>query len=350
MAPSRELSPLHALPPSVRSHFAGRPVLVTGGAGFIGSNVARALVDLGAEVTVLDSMAPNYGANPFNLEGLSGKVRFIEADQGDSKEIGKAVRGFRDIFNLVGQVSHVDSMEDPLTDLRTNVVVHIALLEALRRHQPDAKVVFAGTRGQYGRPGPKPVDESAPIAPIDVNGINKHAGESYHFLYARNYGLRVSSLRLTNTYGPRHTMRTARQGVFAWFVRQALDSQEIRLFGGGDHLRDCNHVADVVRALLSAMVSPAADGEVFNLGSQKTVSLYAIAQTIVTQAGSGAVVKVPYPEHLKAIEIGDYVGNYAKAKRVLAWEPEIALEQGVEDTVEYYRAHRDRYWTREVYP
>jgi len=334
----------------LRSHYQGRPVLVTGGAGFIGANLTRALVALDAQVTVLDSLSPLYGGNLFNLDGVEERIRFVEGDQGDAKEVGRLVRDFDRVFNLVGQVSHVDSMEDPYTDLRTNVTVQIALLEALRRHRPDAKVLYAGTRGQYGRPGPRPVDESAPIAPIDVNGINKHAGEAYHFLYARAYGLRVSSLRLTNTYGPRHTMRTARQGVFAWFVRQALDGQEIRLFGGGEQLRDCNHVSDEVTALLLAMASPAADGEVFNLGSPRPVSLHAIAGAIVAAAGSGSVTRVPYPPHLQSIEIGDYVGDYGKAKRLLGWEPRVDLAEGVRDTVEFYRAHRDRYWTREVYP
>jgi UDP-glucose 4-epimerase len=194
------------------------------------------------------------------------------------------------------------------------------------------------------------VDESAPIAPIDVNGINKHAGESYHFLYAHVYGLRVSSLRLTNTYGPRHTMKTARQGVFAWFVRQALDGEEIKLFGGGEQLRDFNHVSDVVAALVLAMISPAADGEFFNLGSKEPKSLLYIANTIVEKAGTGSVKGIPYPPHLKAIEIGDYIGNYAKIKRVLGWEPAVPLEQGIAQTVAFYQAHRDHYWQQVLYP
>jgi nucleoside-diphosphate-sugar epimerase len=336
--------------PTVAAFFERRPVLVTGGAGFVGSNLVRALVELGAEVTVFDSMAPHYGGNLFNLDGVMDRVRFVEGDQADGKEITKLVRDTSTIFNMVGQVSHVDSMEDPMTDLRTNVIAHISLLEALKKHRTDAKIVFAGTRGQYGRTPPGPADENTKIAPIDVNGINKHAGESYHFLYARSYGLRVTSLRLTNTYGPRHTMRTARQGVLAWFVRQALDDQQIRLFGGGEQLRDCNHVADVVAALLLAMVSTAADNEVFNLGSKQPVSLGEIASTIVKHAGTGGVTKVPYPPHLKNIEIGDYVGDYGKAWSVLGWEPLIDLDAGMADTVEYYRAHRDHYWKREDYP
>jgi UDP-glucose 4-epimerase len=344
------LPELVAKDPALQRWYAGRPVLVTGGLGFIGSNVARALVQLGAEVTVVDDLRPNYGGNRFNLAGVEERVQLVELDIGDEKAMRPVVRGFDCIFNLVGQVSHVDSMENPWVDLYTNVTSHIGLLEACRRTDSKPKIVFAGTRGQYGRPSERPVSESARIAPIDVNGINKHAGESYHFVYAQAYGMRATSLRLTNTYGPRHTMKTARQGVFAWFLRQALDGQEIRLFGGGDQLRDWNWIGDVVAALLMAMSSPATDGEVFNLGTPAPASLKTVAELLVQHARSGSVKLVPYPEHLKAIEIGDYIGDYRKLQGVLGWEPRVALEDGVAAAVAYYQAHRDHYWQREVYP
>jgi len=347
------LEPLPALVAAdaeLRRWYAGRPVLVTGGLGFIGSNLARVLVTLGSEVTVVDDLGPAYGGNRFNLDGVADRVRILEEDTADDKAMRAVVPRFETIFNLVGQVSHVDSMETPLGDLYTNVTSHIGLLEACRRTGSKAKIVFAGTRGQYGRPTETPVSERAPLAPIDVNGINKQAGESYHFVYAKAYGMRATSLRLTNTYGPRHTMKTARQGVFAWFLRQALDDQEIRLFGGGDQLRDWNWVGDVVAALLMAMYNPAADGEVFNLGTAAPASLRTVAEMLIRLCGSGLVKLVPYPEHLKSIEIGDYIGDYAKIKRVLGWEPRLPLEDGVRTTVEYYRAHRDQYWQREVYP
>jgi UDP-glucose 4-epimerase len=334
----------------VAEFYRDRPVLVTGGLGFIGSNLARTLVLLGSRVTVLDNLHPKYGGNLFNLQGVRDRIELLDVDQCEERALHQVVARFDVIFNMVGQVSHVDSMEDPYLDLRTNVAAHVALLEACRKHSPGVKILFAGTRGQYGRPAVSPVDEHAPIAPIDVNGINKHAGETYHLLYARVYGLRVASLRLTNTYGPRHTMKTARQGVFAWFVRQAIDGDEIKLFGGGEQLRDFNHVADVVGALLMAMMSPEADGQVFNLGSREPQSLLTIANTIVRKAGTGSVRGVPYPVHLKAIEIGDYIGDYAKIKRVLGWEPAVSLEDGIADTVAYYQAHRDRYWQPVVYP
>jgi UDP-glucose 4-epimerase len=334
----------------IASFFKGRPVLVTGGLGFIGSNLTRTLVALGARVTVLDSLHEKYGGNRFNLDGLLDQVELLEFDQGDEKALGRVVGRFDTIFNMVGQVNHVDSMENPYLDLYTNVTAHVSLLEACRKHSPKAKILFAGTRGQYGRPAVSPVNEQAPIAPIDVNGINKHAGETYHLLYSRVYGLRVCSLRLTNTYGPRHTMKTARQGVFAWFVRQAIDGEEIKLFGGGEQLRDFNHVRDVVAALIMAMVSSAADGEVFNLGSKEPKSLLSIANTIVEKAGTGSVRGIPYPPHLKAIEIGDYIGDYAKIKRTLGWEPKVVLEQGIAETVAYYQQNHEQYWQQVLYP
>lgn len=350
MATDDVLPDLIAADAPLRAYYAGRPVLVTGGLGFVGSNLARCLVQLGARVTVLDNRAPQYGGNLFNLDGVEHQVQLLEIDQGDEKALHPVVKEFADIFNLVGQVSHVDSMEDPYTDLRTNVTVQVSLLEACRKCNPGVKVLYAGTRGQYGRPGPRPVDESSPIAPIDVNGVNKHAGEMYHFLYAHAYGLRVCSLRLTNTYGPRHTMRTARQGVFAWFIRQALDGEPIRLYGGGEQLRDFNHIRDVVAALLLAMASPRADGQVFNLGSDRPVSLAHLAEQIVSMAGSGSVKKVPYPDQLRAIEIGDYTGDYRKIREALGWRPCVSLEEGLAETIAYYRAHRDHYWKRELYP
>lgn len=332
------------------SFFRGRPVLVTGGLGFVGSNLVRRLVRLGAKVTVVDNLHPKYGGNSFNLEAVASEVELLDLDQADEKAMHPVVARFETIFNMVGQVSHVDSMENPYLDLHTNVTTHVSLLEACRKHSPKAKILFAGTRGQYGRPKVSPVDETAPIAPIDVNGVNKHAGESYHFLYSQIYGLRVCSLRLTNTYGPRHTMKTARQGVFAWFVRQAIDGEEIKLFGGGEQLRDFNHVDDVVVALLMAMVSPQADGEFFNLGSHEPMSLLKIANIIVAKAGTGTVKGIPYPPHLKAIEIGDYIGDYTKINRILGWEPRIGLEQGIAETVAYYQRHRAHYWEQVLYP
>jgi UDP-glucose 4-epimerase len=336
--------------PALRDHFAGLPVLITGGAGFIGSTLAHALVGLGARVIIVDDLRPLYGGNRFNLEGIADRVELLEIDQGNERAMRDVVKRVHHVFNMVGQVSHVDSMEDPYTDLYTNVSTHVSLLEACRRANPDVKILFCGTRGQYGRPGPGPVAEDAAIAPIDANGISKHAGESYHFLYARTYGLRVCSLRLTNTYGPRHTMKTARQGVFAWFVRQALDEQTIKLFGGGEQLRDFNHVDDVCQALLLAMASPAADDQVFNLGSREPVSLRRVTEAIVAAAGSGHVLGVPYPEHLKSIEIGDYVGDWRKIHGVLGWEPRVSLDDGIAQTVAYYRAHRGHYWQPELYP
>jgi nucleoside-diphosphate-sugar epimerase len=277
-------------------------------------------------------------------------VQVLHQDQGDEKAMRALVPRFERIFNLVGQVSHVDSMADPYGDLYTNVSTHIALLEACRHENPRTKIVFCGTRGNTaGRCG-RPSTRARPLLRSTSTASTSTPAESYHLLYGRAHGLRVCSLRLTNTYGPRHTMKTARQGVFAWFVRQALDGQTIRLYGGGEQLRDFNHVDDVCRALLLAMERPEAEGEVFNLGSRQAVSLRRVVEQIIAAAGSGQMALVPYPPELAAIEIGDYIGNYGKIQRVLGWEPRMTLEQGVSETVAFYQQHREHYWRPELYP
>jgi nucleoside-diphosphate-sugar epimerase len=330
----------------VRDAFAGRAVLVSGGLGFIGSNVARVLVELGAKVTVLDNLAHGCGGNRFNVEDIQARLEILEHDQADAAFMASLAPRFDQVFNLVGRVSHVDSMAAPLDDLHTNVTAQLGLLEGFRRANPRAKILYAGTRGQYGRTGGAPTTEDGAIDPVDVNGIHKHTGEQLHLLYARTYGLRVCSLRLTNTYGPRATMHSPKNGVFPWFVRQALDGEEIKLFGGGAQVRDWSHVDDVVRAMLMAMALPAADNQVFNIGSGAPVSLAEVAELIVAAAGSGSVAKIPYPPEHQSIEVGDYVADISKAARVLGWRPAVDLAAGLAQTIEYYRSRRDHYWSR----
>lgn len=323
--------------------YAGKRVLVTGGLGFVGSNLVRRLVAQGARVTVLDNLDPQYGGNRYNLDSLHGDVQVVEGDQCDEQVVRPLVGDSEYVFNLVGQVSHSDSMADPYKDLRTNVTAHVALLESMRKERSSAKVLYTGTRGQYGRAERAPVHESTAVRPVDVNGVNKHAGEMYHFLYAHAYGLKVTSLRLTNTYGPRHTMRTHKQGVFAWFVRRAMDGEEIQLWGGGEQLRDFCYVEDTVDALLLAMESPAADGEVFNLGGE-AASLARVAELIVREAGGGTIRKIPYPPEHQAIEVGDYSADISKVKHLLGWVPRTSLADGIRATVEFCRQHGRHYW------
>jgi UDP-glucose 4-epimerase len=325
-----------------RDDYRGRRVLVTGGLGFIGSNLCRTLADLGARVTAVDSLLPDYGGNLFNLDGYEDKVRINIADvRGHGMEY--LVRGHEVLFNLAGQVSHIDSMSDPVTDLEINCTSQLRLLEAVRRGNPELKIVYAGTRQIYGRPQYLPVDEKHLLQPVDVNGINKISGEFYHLVYHQVYGIRASSLRLTNTYGERQLIRHNRQGFIGWFVRKAALGEEIQLFGDGLQKRDFNHVDDVVDAFLRAGAVDAADGQVMNLGDEHPVSLVELTKLLIEVSGGGSYVLVPFPPERKRIDIGDFYADTSRAKAVLGWTPRVPLREGLARTVEYYRRHKEHY-------
>ena len=328
--------------------FQGKKILITGGLGFIGSNLAHALAGHCAELTLVDSLIPHYGGNLFNISGIEDKVRVNIADVRDESSMDHLVRGKDYIFNLAGQVSHLDSMRDPYTDLDINCRSQLSILEACKKNNPKVKIVFAGTRGQYGKIEKLPVNEDHPQRPTDVNGINKMAGEWYHILYNNVYGIRACSLRLTNTYGPRHDMRTSRQGVLSWFIRLALDGKEIQLFGGGAQERDFNYVDDVVEAFLLAAASDAANGQVFNVGSGAATSLRQAAELAIAVAGAGSVAVKEFPPEEQKIEIGSYCADIAKIRRALGWTPRTPLREGVRRTVEFFRRHKLQYWGAEA--
>ncbi len=325
-----------------RSFYRGRRVLVTGGLGFIGSNLSRTLADLGATVTAVDSLLPDYGGNLFNLAGYEDKIRINIADvRGHGMEY--LVKDQEVLFNLAGQVSHVDSMSDPVTDLEINCKSQLTLLEAVRRGNPELKIVYAGTRQVYGRPLYLPVDEKHLLQPVDVNGINKISGEFYHLVYHQVYGIRACSLRLTNTYGPRQLIRHNRQGFVGWFVRRAAFGEVIQVFGDGQQKRDFNHVDDVVDALLRAGAADAADGQVFNLGAPPPVSLLELAELLIEVAGGGRCELVPFPPERKRIDVGDFYADITKIGATLGWRPSTPLREGLLATVDYYRRHREHY-------
>jgi UDP-glucose 4-epimerase len=325
-----------------KDSYRGRKVLVTGGLGFIGSNLCRTLADLGAQVLAVDSLLPDYGGNLFNLSGYESKVRINIADvRGHGMEF--LVKDQEVLFNLAGQVSHIDSMVDPFTDLEINGRSQLSLLEAVRKGNPELKIVFAGTRQVYGKPQYLPVDEAHLLNPTDVNGINKIAGESYHLVYHSVYGIRASSLRLTNTYGPRQLIRHNRQGFIGWFMRQATLGEEIQLFGDGLQKRDFNHVDDVVDAFLRAGAMDAADGQVFNLGDKAPVSLLDLAKLLIDLSGRGSCRLVPFPPERKRIDIGDFYADTAKIRGALGWAPAVALRTGLEATLAFYGAHQAQY-------
>ena len=325
-----------------RDFYRGRRVLVTGGLGFIGSNLCRTLADLGAEVLAVDSLLPDYGGNLFNLAGYEGKVRINIADvRGHGMEY--LVKGEEVLFNLAGQVSHLDSMVDPFTDLEINCRSQLSILEAVRKGNPEIKIVYAGTRQVYGKPQYLPVDEKHPLNPTDVNGINKISGELYHLVYHSVYGIRASSLRLSNTYGPRQLIKHNRQGFIGWFVRKAALGEEIQIFGDGSQKRDFNHVDDVVDAFLRAGAKDASDGEVFNLGDAHPVSLLELVKLLVEVAGAGSWTIVPFPAERKRIDIGDFYADTARIRKALGWEPKVPLRQGLAETIAWYRKHKEHY-------
>jgi UDP-glucose 4-epimerase len=325
----------------MQDHFSGRRVLITGGLGFIGSTLARRLVELGADVTVVDTLFPNYGGNMFNLGELRDRVRVNITDMRNLFSLRQMVDGVDLIFNLAGQTSHLDSMHDPTTDLEINCAAQLALLETCRHQNPDAKIVFASTRQIYGRPDYLPVDEAHPLRPTDVNGINKLAGESYHLLYGRIYGMGAVALRLTNTFGPRMRVKDARQTFLGLWIRKALEGHPFEVWGG-EQLRDFTFVDDVVEAFLLAAINPALHGGAFNLSGEPVVSLRGLADMLADESG-GAYEIHEFPEERKRIDIGDYYADDAEFRRLTGWAPKIPLREGLIRTLDYYRQHLTHY-------
>jgi UDP-glucose 4-epimerase len=326
------------------SQFNGANILITGGLGFIGSCLARRLVEMKAKVTLVDSLIPQYGGNLFNIEDIKDRVTVNIADVRDPHAMAVLVQNRDYLFNLAGQTSHLDSMTDPITDLNINAAAQLYILEACRLHNPAIKIVFASTRQLYGRPEFLPVTEDHPIRPVDVNGINKMAGEWYHLLYNRVYNIRATALRLTNTYGPGMRVKDARQTFLGIWIRRLIEGKPIHVFGDGEQKRDFNYVEDVVDALRRAASNPAAEGEVFNLGHPEHISLRELAALLVEINGSGAYELIPFPPDRKAIDIGDYYSDFNKVRKNLGWCPRVLLREGLQKTLEFYRQHHAHYW------
>jgi UDP-glucose 4-epimerase len=321
----------------------GSNILITGGLGFIGSNLARRLINLGAAVTLIDSLIPLYGGNPFNIHDLSGRVTVNVSDVRDPYAMAYLIQGKDYLFNLAGQTSHMDSMTNPQTDLDINASAQLSILEACRQHNPMIKIVFASTRQLYGKPEYLPVDENHPIRPVDVNGINKLAGEWYHLLYNNVYNIRACALRLTNTYGPGMRVKDARQTFLGIWIRNLILGKPIQVFGDGLQLRDFNYVDDVVEALLMAAVQPEADGKVFNLGSHEYINLKDLAAIMVELYQGGTYEIIPFPPERKAIDIGDYYSDYAMIKQSLGWKPHVSLKDGLKRSLGYYIQYHEHY-------
>jgi len=329
--------------PELRDFYRARRVLITGGMGFIGSNLARLLAEAGADILVVDSLNPEYGGNRFNLDGLVPPVRINVADVRDDTAVAAVVRDRDTIFNLAGQVSHIDSMRDPQTDLDINCRAQLSILEACRRHNPSVRVVYAGTRQVYGRPDRLPVDEQHLVRPTDINGVNKAAGEYYHLLYNNVFGVRASSLRLTNVYGPRQLIKHNRQGFIGWFIRLAIEGREIQVYGDGSQLRDFVYVDDAADAFLRAGAIDACDGEVFNVGGDQPISHRELVSLLVEIAGSGTVRFVEWPPEKQRIDIGSFYSDSTKFRAATGWQPSVSLREGLRRTVAFYRQHMEHY-------
>jgi UDP-glucose 4-epimerase len=317
--------------------------MITGGLGFIGSNLARRLVALDAHVLLVDSLIPEYGGNLFNIRDIADRVKVNVADVRDETAIDYLVRECEVIFNLAGQVSHIDSMRDPYTDLEINCRSQLSILEACRKHNRAVRVVFASTRQVYGRPDRLPVDETHLVRPTDINGINKAAGEHYHLVYNNVFGVQACVLRLTNVYGPRQLVKHSRQGFIGWFVRQAVEGQDITIYGDGSQLRDLVYVDDAAEAFLLAGASNQADGEVFNVGGLAPVSHRELASLLVEIAGRGSIRFVEWPGEAKAIDIGSFYTDSGKIRARLGWAPRVSLPDGLTRTIQYYRQYLPYY-------
>ncbi len=322
--------------------FEGKKVLVTGGLGFIGSNLATRLVGFGAEVLLVDSLIPEYGGHLFNIQPVRERVRVNISDVRDEHSMRYLVQGEDFLFNLAGQTSHLDSMTDPYTDLEINARAQLSILECCRKYNPGLKIVFASTRQVYGKPEYLPVNESHPLHPVDVNGIHKMAGECYHLLYHTVYGIRSCVLRLTNTYGPRMRVKDARQTFLGIWIRQLMENKPFEVWDG-TQLRDFTYVDDAVDALLMAAGSDPVGGHVFNLGGDCVISLKDLADLLIEIHGGGEYVLRSFPPNRKQIDIGNYYADFSRIRDVLNWRPTISLREGLTRTLAFYREHLSRY-------
>jgi UDP-glucose 4-epimerase len=322
--------------------FAGKRVLITGGLGFIGSHLAGRLVGEGADVTLVDSLIPEYGGNLFNVSDFADRVRINISDVRDEHGLRYLIRGHDLLFNLAGQTGHLDSMTDPETDLEINCKAQLAILETCRKFNPDIKIVFASTRQIYGRPEYVPVDEKHLVRPVDVNGINKAAGEAYHILYNDVYGIRACALRLTNTYGPHMRVRDGRQTFLGIWIRQVIRGEPFEVWEGSQ-LRDFTYVDDAVEAFLAAARDESANGRTFNLGGLEVISLHDLANLLIRVNSGGTFETRSFPAERKRIDIGDYYADYTSIREAIGWKPRVPLEVGLARTLEFYRENLDQY-------
>jgi UDP-glucose 4-epimerase len=330
-------------PPEARLEaFRGARVMITGGLGLIGSALARRLVALDAEVLLVDSMIPEYGGNPVNIADIRDNVIVNIADIRDGHTARYLLRGQDFLFNLAAQTSHLDSMTAPEDDLAINCTAQLQLLEACRRVNPGIVIVHAGTRQIYGRPHYLPVDERHLLRPVDVNGVNKMAGEAYHLLFCDIYGIRTRSLRLTNVYGPGMRIKDARQTFLGIWLRRLIEGEAFEVWGG-EQRRDLLYVDDAADAFLFAAISPGTEGLALNVGGDEPYSLAALADALIEANGGGTYEIREFPAERKRIDIGDYITDDRLFRGLSGWRPRIPLVDGLKRSLDYYRAHLASY-------
>lgn len=311
--------------------------------GFIGSNLARRLAGHGNSITVVDSLIPEYGGNLRNLHDIQDQITVSLTDVRDVSAINNLIKGHDYLFNLAGQTSHLDSMYDPITDLDINAKAQLSILEACRKYNPDIRIVFASTRQIYGKPKYLPVDEKHPRHPVDVNGINKIAGEQYHVLYQEVYGISSSVLRLTNTYGPRMRIKDARQTFLGIWIRNLLEGKPVQVFGDGKQRRDYNYIEDVLDALLIAATENNAVGKVYNLGDPDPLSLEETAKIMCQGIEGSDYLMIPFPVDRKVIDVGDFICDYSAFRNQFGWEPKVNFQDGIERSLEYFSKEIEHY-------
>ena len=328
----------------LKEKYKNKNVLITGGLGFLGSNIAHKLVEYGANVTIIDALLSFYGGNKFNISGIENKVQVIIGDIRDFRLTEKTIEGKDIIFNLAAQVSYIDSINIPLDDLDINCKGHLIVLDACRHRNPDARLIFSSSRMVLGELLYSPVTEDHPTEPLSIYGIHKLTGEKYYQTYHKTYGLKTVVLRITNPYGIRQQMKHSKYSLVGWFLRQAMEDKTIQIFGDGKQLRDYIYVDDIVTAFLKAGISDKAIGQIYNIGLGKSSQFLEMVKTVLKVAGKGKIECVPWPKNYEKIETGSFEMSMEKAKKDLKWFPRIELEEGIKRMCEYYKKFKQFYW------
>ncbi|MEM3071180.1 MAG: GDP-mannose 4,6-dehydratase [Candidatus Anstonellales archaeon] len=327
---------------SFADFYRGKRILITGGLGFIGSNLSIRLCQFGSKVHILNKKPTNPSQAAFNIEPVKNQVIVTYSDTNDFQTLDECVQEKDIIFHLAGRGSHVDSILDPIGDASANALSALYLLKSIIKKEKKPKIIYSGTRGQYGNAKTLPVNEDHPKQPVDINGINKQAAEDYLLLYSRIGAIRACSLRMGNIYGPRMQMQNPNQGFISWFIRLAIDNKCLNVFGSGSQRRDFTYIDDLIDALLLCGMSDSTDSEAYNVGGD-VYSVLEVAKLIVEVAGSGSVSITPYAEGHKKVEVGDFVPDVSKINK-LGWKPKTPFKEGLKMTIDYYRKYKEFYW------